>query len=214
MYMDPRFMQWIQEIHTTLQWQREKMVALEQMLVQLQQDIAEIKDRNQTQIDKIEYNFDQLKVETLEGTLNIGLTPNGMNQIEDMAVGQLKKDQDPEEAQDGQPDFFYTQIQGQLERYLTNELDKDMAKLEAEYDQKLDDDLKGEITGEIRSQTDFRIHSYMKQLRQGPDSDDKAGKEIIRRVKRDIRLAIRQYFERHYGKDSEADEDESSEQGD
>ena len=34
----------------------------------------------------MEYKFDQLKVETLEGTLNIGLNPSDLQAIEDFSV--------------------------------------------------------------------------------------------------------------------------------
>ena len=34
-----------------------------------------LKEAPSTKIDRIEYKFDQLKIETLEGTLNIGLNP-------------------------------------------------------------------------------------------------------------------------------------------
>ena len=34
----------------------------------------------------MEYKFDQLKVETLEGTLNIGLNPSDLQGIEDFSV--------------------------------------------------------------------------------------------------------------------------------
>ncbi len=40
-------------------------------------------------MEKIEYKFDQLKVESLDGTLNIGLNPSNLKEtIEDLAVEQ------------------------------------------------------------------------------------------------------------------------------
>ncbi|HLS09668.1 spore germination protein GerPC [Lentibacillus sp.] len=37
-------------------------------------------------VEKIEYHFDQLKIENLDGTLHIGLTPDDLNNIEDLSV--------------------------------------------------------------------------------------------------------------------------------
>ena len=36
--------------------------------------------------NELEYKFDQLKVETLEGTLNIGLNPSDLQGIEDFSI--------------------------------------------------------------------------------------------------------------------------------
>ncbi|WP_042122287.1 spore germination protein GerPC [Paenibacillus senegalensis] len=213
--MDPRFLQWLQEIHGMLLWQNGQIQKLEELLLRQQAELSALKDSHGTHIEKIEYNFDQLKVETLEGTLNIGLTPNGMNAIEDMVVPSSPSNEapDPEEAQDGAPDFLYPQIQNQVRRYISNELEKDLSKLETNYNEKLDDQVKAEIVRDIQRQVDHRITVYLKQLRQGASQDEQTKTDIVKKVKRDIRLAIGQFFERHYGKDSEEDEDGSGQQG-
>lgn len=215
MYMDPKFLQWLQEMHAILLWQNEQIYKLEQLLLKQQAELVELKESYGTHIEKIEYNFDQLKVETLEGTLNIGLTPNGMNAIEDLAVpiSSSQNPPDPEEAHDGTPDFMYPQIQNKVRRYINHELEKDLETLEVKYDKKLDDQVKAEIIRDIQRQVDNRIQVYLKQLR-GSAQDEQVQTDIVKRVKRDVRLAIGQYFERHYGKDSVEDEDGSGQQGD
>ncbi|WP_223700746.1 spore germination protein GerPC [Sutcliffiella deserti] len=68
--------------------QAKQITALEEMIKQMQQEIIQMKEKPSMNIEKIEYKFDQLKVETLEGTLNIGLTPGPGTQgdIEDFVV--------------------------------------------------------------------------------------------------------------------------------
>ena len=48
--------------------------------------MKQLKEKQGIHVDKIEYKFDQLKVETLEGTLTIGLNPNDLSGIEDFAI--------------------------------------------------------------------------------------------------------------------------------
>lgn len=49
----------------------------------MQREIAELKNRTPVHV---EYHFDQLKISRLEGTLNIGLTPQGVQGIEQFDV--------------------------------------------------------------------------------------------------------------------------------
>ncbi|MGX6442292.1 spore germination protein GerPC [Neobacillus sp. K501] len=84
MYQDySQFFQWVQ---LTLQSQENKIAALEKTIQKMHEEIKQLKEKPHIQVDKIEYKFDQLKVETLEGTLNIGLNPSDLSSIEDFAV--------------------------------------------------------------------------------------------------------------------------------
>jgi spore germination protein PC len=84
MYQDySQYLQWLQ---TCIQAQEQRILALENALQKMNEDIKQINEKKSIHIDKIEYKFDQLKVETLEGTLNIGLNPSELSGIEDFAV--------------------------------------------------------------------------------------------------------------------------------
>src|SRR5690606_9664981 len=54
---------------------QKKLDDTEDVIDQLQTELTELKEQKGVHIGRLEYKFDQLKVETLEGTLNIGLTP-------------------------------------------------------------------------------------------------------------------------------------------
>ncbi|WP_101843446.1 spore germination protein GerPC [Halobacillus sp. Marseille-P3879] len=77
--------QWIQQMMEQMQQQQRLIEELTQKLEHLQS-----REQTKTVIEKIEYHFDQLKIETLEGTLQIGLTPTGSGEgnIEDLYTGQ------------------------------------------------------------------------------------------------------------------------------
>lgn len=70
----------------SIQAQEKRIEALEQTIQKLRADITQIGEKPAINVERIEYKFDQLKVETLEGTLNIGLNPNDLSGIEDFAV--------------------------------------------------------------------------------------------------------------------------------
>ncbi|WJH34793.1 spore germination protein GerPC [Paenibacillus sp. CC-CFT747] len=80
------------QIKGHLEWQSRKLLEVEARLAKLESSVASLQDKPQTRIDKIDYHFDQLKVERLDGTLNIGITPgkDGADSIEEFAVNQRK----------------------------------------------------------------------------------------------------------------------------
>ncbi|PGY11279.1 spore germination protein PC [Bacillus sp. OV166] len=84
MYQDySQYLQWLQ---MCIQAQEQRILALENALQKMKEDMKKLNDKKAIHVDKIEYKFDQLKVETLEGTLNIGLNPSELAGIEDFAV--------------------------------------------------------------------------------------------------------------------------------
>ncbi|WP_066367840.1 spore germination protein GerPC [Neobacillus fumarioli] len=84
MYQDIyQYLQWMQNL---IQAQENKIASLEQAIFKMREEMKRISEQKTIHVDKIEYNFDQLKVETLEGTLSIGLNPNDLSGIEDFSV--------------------------------------------------------------------------------------------------------------------------------
>ncbi|MEA3322233.1 MAG: spore germination protein GerPC [Bacillota bacterium] len=80
--------QQIQQLQQVVENQTKQISTLEELLKLMQQEITQLKEKPSMNIERIEYKFDQLKVETLEGTLNIGLTPGSPGEIEDFVVTQ------------------------------------------------------------------------------------------------------------------------------
>jgi spore germination protein PC len=84
MYQDySQYLKWLQ---MCIQAQEQRIKTLETTLQTMQEEIKKLHEKQSIHVDKIEYKFDQLKVETLEGTLNIGLNPAELSGIEDFAV--------------------------------------------------------------------------------------------------------------------------------
>ncbi|CAH2713526.1 putative spore germination protein GerPC [Neobacillus rhizosphaerae] len=84
MYQD--VYQYLQGMQMYIQAQEKRIVSLETTVQKMKEEIQQLNEKKLIHVDKIEYKFDQLKVETLEGTLNIGLNPSDLSEIEDFAV--------------------------------------------------------------------------------------------------------------------------------
>jgi spore germination protein PC len=80
--------QQIQQLQQVVENQTKQISTLEKLVKLMQKEIIQLKEKPSMNIERIEYKFDQLKVETLEGTLNIGLTPGSSGEIEDFIVTQ------------------------------------------------------------------------------------------------------------------------------
>ncbi|UKS26423.1 spore germination protein GerPC [Paenibacillus sp. HWE-109] len=78
--------QWAQQLSAYIEMQKQRIDKLEQNVKKLQDDLTALKDQKRVHIDKIEYNFDQLKVEKLDGTLTIGISPSALDNIDDFTV--------------------------------------------------------------------------------------------------------------------------------
>ncbi len=84
MYQD--FYQYLEWFQRCIQAQETKIASLEQTIQKMREEIKQLNEKKTIHVDRIEYKFDQLKVETLDGTLNIGLNPNDLSAIEDFSV--------------------------------------------------------------------------------------------------------------------------------
>lgn len=76
------------ELQQHIQNQDERIKSLEE---QVQHLISSQEGKNGVTIERVEYKFDQLKIETLSGSLHIGLSPEDLNPIEDLALGQANQ---------------------------------------------------------------------------------------------------------------------------
>jgi spore germination protein PC len=84
MYQD--YYQYLQWLQSCIQAQEQRIVRLETTIQQMREELKQIKEKPTIHVGTIEYKFDQLKVETLEGTLNIGLNPSDLSGIDDLSV--------------------------------------------------------------------------------------------------------------------------------
>ncbi|GED70654.1 germination protein PC [Brevibacillus reuszeri] len=186
MYMSPELMQYFQQLHDYLQVQNKKMESMKQMLEQLQQDVNELKEKQVPSVIKNEYKFDLLKVERLEGTLNIGLNPKSSDSsIGDFAINQsMDVPSPPHSASDS-----FERVQREINRYLDHDAYRVLERIEDECGYPLDDAYRGFIMDDIRKQIDHRIRYYLNQFDTSqwePEQIEAWEQKTVQKVKRDI----------------------------
>ncbi|NEW08019.1 hypothetical protein GK047_18630 [Paenibacillus sp. SYP-B3998] len=208
--------QWTQQLCTYIEVQKQRIDKLEQTVATLEQSVAKLqgdlnaqKDQKRIHIDKIEYNFDQLKVEKLDGTLTIGISPSSLDSIEDFTVngvsvgkegqsGAVPEGGNPAASTIGtSPDLgVQQQVSSRIQQYLQQDVQADIKNLELKYQYPLDDDYKELILEDIRKQLDTRIGHYVNQYRsvgfKEPMEAITTG--IMEKTKQDILSALETYI--------------------
>lgn len=174
----------LQRIQQHIEQQNHRIKMLEDMVDDLRDNYEQLSNAPRTNIEKIEYKFDQLKIERLDGTLNIGLTPNGgADMLEDFTVngtnGMNPSSLAPEMIQS---------IQQNVNSYMQNGALKQLGELEQKYNYPLDDPYRHFILNDIQKQLDQRINYYLNQQQQrSPNaSPQELSEEIEQKLKRDI----------------------------
>lgn len=177
-----------EQVMAQLRWQAQKIGEFDTELKHLKKELSNAIMQRQIHVDKIEYKFDQLKIETLEGTLNIGISPSGGKQIEEMMVGDKEIElSDPEKNQRHQS------VKDQIDHYLSSSCMSDIKQLEANHQVILGQAYREAIINDIRNQVDKRIEVYFDNMAH-IHKNESENEVIFEKVKRDIQTAIERHL--------------------
>lgn len=162
----------------------------------MQQQLDDLKSRPPLHV---EYHFDQLKVNRLEGTLNVGVTPQGMPAIESLETPGTpgwKVESPPDD--DG--DDPIRAMQAEMGSYMDREGTQSLIALERQYAYPLDDEHRARVVDDVRKQLNERVRYYvsMKPPPKDGTEDDrmKWRAEIAEKTKRDIYGAYSAYLQK------------------
>jgi spore germination protein PC len=195
LYYDQSMMQCVQHLYGIVQAQDQKIKKLESAVSAMMDEIEELKKRPSTTIEKIEYKFDQLKVETLEGTLNIGLNPTVPDQIENFEVDQRGLQVNQVNNTKREEEIFEA-VQARLLAFLNEDCVKYIEQLAAQYSYELDDAHKEFIIEDIRKQIDSRIRYYLNQRTYDESVPVSALiEDITSKVKQDVERSITHFIQ-------------------
>lgn len=176
----------LQRMQESIAQQDNRIKKLEKKVRQLEKKILEHSDSPKTHIDKVEYKFDQLKIERLDGTLNIGLTPgSGGEMLEDFTVN--GQPQSPVNSPVASPEAIQA-IQQQVQAYMQRDALPQLIELEKRYNYPLDEPYRDFILNDIQKQLDQRINHYLSDSssRSPSANNEELTKEIVSKIKRDI----------------------------
>jgi spore germination protein PC len=159
--LGPEWIKYMSDLSKYMKSQEKKITRLEHLILELEDELNEMKKNKVPSIEKVEYKFDQLKIETLEGTLNIGLTPNGENTLEDFQVQNKEINISQQHSKE-----MKERIQHHLFQFIDEEGMKQLIDLERTYNQTFDEKYRGMIIEDIRNQIPQRIDENIKKITQ------------------------------------------------
>jgi spore germination protein PC len=192
-------MNYLQQIQQYIQQQDQKIQQLNETIRELKSDVEKIKKQPYTNIEKIEYKFDQLKVEHLDGTLNIGLNPTDPGQIDNFDVQQSGLNVNGVQQQ--LREQLFQQCSEEVSQFLNEDCVQLIEQAEHQYDLRLDDPHRKHIIEDIRKQIDSRIQYYINgQPLTEPGSLLDKKQDILLQVKQDVENSIH-HFLNHLPKD-------------
>ncbi len=143
---------WIQRLYQS----ERQLQQMAEQLNQLQKQLDEIKNKPPLHI---EYHFDQLKVNRLEGTLNVGLSPQGIQGIEsfeapDPASWNVTSDQ-----QEG-TDPPIRSLQNEMIAYMNDNSANMLIAMERQYGVALAEEHRSRVLEDVKKQLNERVHYY------------------------------------------------------
>ncbi|MEK3799678.1 spore germination protein GerPC [Peribacillus sp. FSL H8-0477] len=175
-----------------LETQDYRIKMLENELALMKTKLAELQNKPAVNVEKIEYKFDQLKVETLEGTLNIGLNPSDLSNIEELAINSANPPLQPYVFPNRQQ--FVEDVSASIAAEM-DELIQDTAEQQRE---NLDPSFHQLIKSDIEKQLSQRVSLYLDQTSQterSPHLLEQVKEKISERIKSDITQSIRNFIQ-------------------
>lgn len=196
--MSQNIFYFLQQITRQLERQESSIKQLQKKQKALEKELTEVKEKPVLYIDRIEYQFDQLKIDRLEGTLNIGLNPKDLQDMDEFAIDTLPF----HKMQDRYLENIREQLEHELNAYLDTELPGQIDKIKHENGLDIDESYTQFIIADIRQQLRERIDFYLKQqLQEMPQTDREDTTAIIlERIKNDIDDAVQNFFKQFPGK--------------
>jgi spore germination protein PC len=182
--------QWIQRLYQS----EFKLYQMTDQLANLQKQLDDIKNKPPLHI---EYHFDQLKVNRLEGTLNVGLSPQGIPGIEsfetpDPSCWKVTTDK-PED-----DDVPIRNLQNDMAAYMIDNAANVLTSMEQQFGIQLDEDHRKRIIEDVKNQLNERVHYYAKTNpypSKGTDEErQKWNGSIKEKTQRDIHGAFSAYL--------------------
>ncbi|EOR24877.1 spore gernimation protein [Cytobacillus oceanisediminis] len=190
------FYQYSEKMRNYLQLLEKRIKDLEKQVAALTIDLTTIKEKPTVHIDRIDYSFDQLKVETLEGTLNIGLNPEDLSNIEELAINQNSPINqphapfyppiDPKQMMNRSMD-----IEEEMNQFIQLELPDIIRKKQTELNMPEEESYVTFIQDDINKQLPTRIQYYLQQgANRKQNGNNLSNEAIIQALKEEMENGV------------------------
>ena len=189
--MNQNMYQVLQSMQAYMHKQDQKIRNLQQKMISMEQKITELQSRSPVHVEKLEYNFDQLKVETLAVTLKIGLNPTDLQGIEDFSVPNKNGAASPSQRM-----ALFTEVENSIHQYLDSNLISIMADAGQQLNLQVDESYREFILQDIKKQLPNRIEYYLNQpLRNSNDSPEQQKEYIFEQMQKEIHYGVLSFLQ-------------------
>jgi spore germination protein PC len=194
----------LHEINRVLAWQTNKIAHIEAVLNQIQDQLSRLDGVSRTHVEKIEYNFEQLKVDRLDGTLVIGISPLDTGMIDDLDIQDAHVEDMPldhsssaDPSPNNQPmTNLQEQIYNNVCDYIRGSISDKIDEQAAAQNLAVQSADKASIITDMIRQVDDRIRSYLQHYRHhSVMNENELEVQVVNQVKQDIDAAIDHYLE-------------------
>lgn len=189
------FPDYFQQLYSYVMQQDQRIQSLEKTISELKKELGEMKQRPAFHIDKIEYKFDQLKVESLDGTLNIGLNPSDLQKnIEDFAV---QNGSFPPPVMDPKQQFQRSlEVEEEIYRYLETDLPLLIQQTAEKMDRKIEENYLEFIKEDIKKQVPNRVQFYLQQMPLRNEKEDTGTwkNQIVTQIIKEMENGVRTFL--------------------
>lgn len=178
--------QYIHQLNIYLKKHEQKINELEKTIDHMKKQFADLRHQPPIHIEKIDYHFDQLKIERLDGTLTIGLNPSDLENMDEFMI-RKNSSEAPERA--GNNQSLITKIEQEMHTYLDQELEKMIEDTKKQLTIDVDPSFIHFIHEDIRRQLKSRIEYFLQSYPQ--ENRNESEQEIILRIKQQLIEDIR-----------------------
>ncbi|MCJ7840383.1 spore germination protein GerPC [Lederbergia sp. NSJ-179] len=179
---------YFQQLYEQIHHQQKEINRLKSSVECLNTELTQLKEKPPLIVERLEYKFDQLKVETLEGTLNIGLNPSDLDGIEELSL--------PKQSLDA-PVHLKEGLLERLSQYIHQEVETVIEGTERQLGKKLDVQYRNLIKEDIQTQLPARVDHYIQQSLQHTNRDqteDQQLEAIYQQILKDIHQGIHAFI--------------------
>lgn len=192
--MNSDFYQYTIEMKAYLEKMEKRVTDLELELTSFKNQLKQRELQQPVTIEKIEYKFDQLKIERLDGTLNIGINPSELQELSDFTIDQ-KPFPVPNNAQERHQmaESITLEITTFIEQHLSDLISENERELGRNFEGQYDAFIKDDLYKQLHERIQFYLDQFPFNPKQERDQDYK--ERIIEQMKTDIEQAIRVFLQ-------------------
>jgi spore germination protein PC len=189
---------YLSKMKQMLEDQNDRIKELEHQIKKLKRQVNVLADEPKT----VEYKFDQLKVEKLEGTLHIGIghSAESKDLIEQFNIGQNTVQMPGQMKRSVIENPNYREMIKAMDEFFIKEAPVYLHSLETKINVPLDESYRVFILEDVQRQVPGRIKHYLTKYE---PKDERGRKEILQKTKEDIYRGIETFIV--HLKDSKSD---------